>query len=932
MTVGVPVRCRHRSGLPRSPPAAPRGCLSKLGSTPTSPTMPLRHETSRDVTTQPWHRREIDEVIAVLQVDPSNGLTTAQVTERLSIAGPNRLVESKRRSTLRILADQFTDVMVLVLAAAAVLAGIVGEPQDSVAIAAILLLNGTLGFIQEFRAERAMAALRAMTAPNARVRRDGALCTIPAVALVPGDIVVLEAGVIVPADLRLIDAPNLCVDESAITGESNAIAKDTATLPGDTASLGDRVNLAYKGTVVTYGRGEGIVVATGMNTELGRIATLLEDTAAAVTPLQRRLRRFASQLAIVVLALCAIVFGLGLLRGEAPLLMFLTALSLAVAAMPEALPAVITVSLALGARRMVARHVLIRRLHAVETLGSVTYICSDKTGTLTQNRMEVVAVAQPPFHVEHAAPGDEARRPDAVLLRAMALNSDATISADGSVEGDPTETALLHYAARIGAEVAALQQRYPRLGELPFTSERGRMSTVHPDEACGTVLILKGAPERVISCCTHEWRDGAQASLDRTAAEQAAHTLASSGLRVLAFAERRDAALGAAGLMESSEGGMTLLGMVGLLDPPRPEAAAAVAECAGAGIRVVMITGDHAVTASAIARQLSIAAPHAMDAVTGGDLQRLTDEALHDRVDEFRVYARMAPEQKIRIVRALQARGESVAMTGDGVNDAPALRQADIGIAMGRAGTDVAREAADMVLVDDNFASIVAAVREGRQVYDNIRKFVRYILTGNSAEIWLLLLAPLVGLPLPLLPIHILWINLVTDGLPGLALAAEPPERDVMNRPPRPPAESVFAHGLWQHALWVGLLMGGVSLFTQGWAFSHGSMHWQSMTFTVLALSQLGHVFAVRSERQSLLSLGLSSNRLLTMAVFGTAVLQLATLYVPVLQRVFKTEALSLQELMLCGALSSVVLLAVEGEKALVRRGVLYRGRGVSRA
>ena len=879
-------------------------------------------------TSDSWHRLDVADIVTTLSVDPVRGLSETQVAERLTTNGPNALAESKRRSALRIVVDQFRDVMVLVLAAAAVVAGAVGEPHDSIAIAAILILNATLGFFQELRAERAMAALRAMAAPNARVRRDGTLRTVPAATLVPGDVVLLEAGAIVPADLRLVAAPNLRVDESALTGESQAIDKGTDPLERESASLGDRVNMAYKGTVVTFGRGEGVVVATGMRTELGRIAALLEDAESTISPLQRRLKRFAAQLAVVVLVLCALLFGIGLMRGEAPLLMFLTALSLAVAAMPEALPAVITVSLALGARRMVSRNALIRHLPAVETLGSVTYICSDKTGTLTQNRMEVVAVRRPPFRAVAESAFDT---PEPELLRAMALNSDATIATDGRAEGEPTEAALLQYAHTVGGDVAALQQRLPRAAELPFTSERGRMSTAHVDGAHGMLLVMKGAPERVVGFCTSELRDGIAVPIDRALAERTAQDMAASGLRVLAFAVRHDMAIDARSLHETSESEMTLLGLVGLLDPARPEAAGAVAECSAAGIVVVMITGDHAATASAVARQLAIAEPHSPDAVTGDALQRMDDNTLRERVDEFRVYARVAPEQKIRLVRALQARGEYVAMTGDGVNDAPALRQADIGIAMGRAGTDVAKEAADMVLVDDNFASIVAAVREGRQVYDNIRKFIRYILTGNSAEIWLLLLAPFAGLPLPLLPIHILWINLVTDGLPGLALAIEPADREVMRRPPRPPTESVFAHGLWQHALWVGLLMGGVSLFTQGWAFNNGLAHWQSMTFTVLALSQLGHVFAVRSERHSLFTLGLRSNRPLTWAVLATAAMQLATLYVPALQRVFKTQALAWQELLLCVLLSSIPFLAVEGEKVLVRRGLLYRDHTGSR-
>jgi Ca2+-transporting ATPase len=875
-----------------------------------------------------WYHRDVASVAAQLGVVTSQGLASTVAAERLTTVGPNRLAESSRKSSWRMLADQFTDVMVLVLVAAAVVAGIVGEPQDTITIAAILVLNATLGFVQEYRAERAVAALRALAASAARVRRDGSVKMVAAPELVPGDIVLVEAGVIVPADLRLVATTQLRVNESALTGESQPVDKVTAAIAEERASLGDRVNMAFKGTVATHGRGEGIVVATGMRTELGRVARLLEAVEDTRTPLQRRLERFASQLAVIVLVLCAVIFGIGLLRGEPPLLMFLTALSLAVAAMPEALPAVVTVSLALGARRLVARNALIRHLPAVETLGSVTFICSDKTGTLTQNRMGVEAVRSPPF----GATDSGSRAPDAGLLRAMVLNSDAVAAADGRVEGDPTEAAILRHARDALGDVAATVLRHPRLDEIPFSAERGRMSTLHEEAGERAFLVVKGAPERVLGLCAFEVRDGAAVPLDREAALSAAHDMASAGLRVLAFAVRHDVAEEPGGLSVASEAELTLLGFVGLLDPPRPEAAEAVAQCVSAGIRVVLVTGDHPATAGAIARQLAIATPHAPDALTGVTLEQLDDETLRDRAGELRVYARVAPEQKIRIVKALQARGEIVAMTGDGVNDAPALRQADIGIAMGRSGTDVAREAADLILVDDNFASIVAAVREGRHIYDNIRKFIRYILTGNSAEIWLLFLAPWFGLPLPLLPIHILWINLVTDGLPGLALALEPAERDIMRRPPRAPNESVFAHGLWQHALWVGLLMGVVSLLTQGWAIHSGLRSWQSMTFTVLVLSQLGHVMAVRSERDSLATQGLWSNRVLTLAIAGTVGLQLATLYVPVLNRIFKTVPLTASELGLCLALSSVVFLAVEWEKSMLRRGFRYAGwRGASR-
>jgi Ca2+-transporting ATPase len=574
---------------------------------------------------------------------------------------------------------------------------------------------------------------------------------------------------------------------------------------------------------------------------------------------------------------------------------------------------------------MVARQALIRRLPAVETLGSVTFICSDKTGTLTENRMRVHALRTPEALKRDAAPPHSPDR-HAELMRALALCNDAERGVDGALAGDPTETALLGAALGAGLDRSALERELPRVGEVPFSSERGMMTTLHRRGA-GAVAFTKGAPERVLERCTRALGPEGDVPFDTAAAAAAGERMAEDGLRVLALASRSFAELPAtaAGDPDALEHELCFLGLVGMLDPPRPEARAAIAECRGAGIEVVMITGDHPATAGAIARQLGIARDGDPRVITGGELARLSDAELAGALASARVFARVAPEQKIGLVKALQSRGELVAMTGDGVNDAPALRRADIGVAMGRGGTDVAREAAHMVLLDDHFATIVAAVREGRRIYDNIRKFVRYALTGNSGEIWALFLAPFVGLPLPLLPIHILWINLVTDGLPGLALAAEPAERGVMQRPPRLPGESIFASGLGQHAVWVGLLMGGVALLTQAWAYTGGSAHWQSMTFTVLTLSQLGHVLAVRSERESVFRQGLGSNQPLLGAVLLTVALQLATLYVPALQRVFETAPLGAGELGLCFAASGVVFGAVELEKLAVRRGLLHR-------
>jgi len=883
----------------------------------------------------PWHARSVDETCAALAVDPRCGLPAAEVAHRRAQAGWNRLEEGRRRGPLRMLLDQLTDFMVLVLLASAVVAGVLGEPQDAIAITVILTLNAVLGFVQEYRAERAVLALKALGAPQARVRREGTASVVAAEDLVPGDVVLLEAGSAVPADLRLVEAVQLRIDEAALTGESQPVEKQTRALAGDDLPLGDRANLAYKGTLATYGRGAGVVVATGMRTELGKVAALLGDDRESKTPLQRRLARFGQRLALAVLALCAVIFVAGLLRGEEPLLMFLTAVSLAVAAIPEALPAVVTVALALGARTMVRSNALIRRLPAVETLGSVTYVCSDKTGTLTENRMRAEAfwvdgadVPMPPADALDAAHWS-------LLLAALALSNDATPAADGGGTGDPTEVALLVAAARAGCTKRELETRLPRVAEVAFSSERARMTTVHGEAAGRVVAFTKGAPEQVLAVCAQRLGASGESPLDAAAILAAAGAMAARGLRVLAFAYRELDAVPVEPCADALECELRFLGLVGLIDPPRAEAAQAVALCRSAGIHVVMITGDHPATARAVASRIGILDDDDHDdhddgsagdgrVVSGPQLARMSAHELQRDVADVRVYARVAPEQKIQIVAALQARGELVAMTGDGVNDAPALERADIGVAMGRGGTDVAREAADMVLLDDDFATIVAAVREGRRIYDNIRKFVRYAFTSNTGEVWTLFLAPFVGLPLPLLPIHILWVNLVTDGLPGLALTLEPAERDVMRRPPRPPGESIFAHGLWQHAVWVGLLLGGVTLATQAWAIGSGSAHWQTMTFTVLTLSQMGHVLAVRSERESLLAQGLWSNRWLLGAVALTFLLQCATIYVPALWPIFATQPLSPLELLACVLLSGVVFVAVEIEKWLVRRGVLY--------
>jgi Ca2+-transporting ATPase len=851
-------------------------------------------------------------VAAELQTDPSDGLRDTTVRARQAQFGPNAIREGQRRGKLRMLLSQFTDFMILLLMAAAVVSGIIGDAADTAIILGIVVLNGAVGFVQEFRAERAMAALKQLAAFNATVIRDGQRQTVKADALVPGDIVLLEAGDAVPADLRLLEAIDLRLGEAALTGESLPVTKDTAPHPDPALGVADRTNMAFKGTVVLHGRGRGIVVATGMATELGQIAGMLDAVGETRTPLQQRLAIFGRQIAIAALVICGIIFLFGLLRNESPLQMLLTALSLAVAAIPEALPAVVTVVLALGAARMARSNALIRRLPAVETLGSVTTICSDKTGTLTRNEMRVVEawIAKQRVPVGQL---DATREPARSLLLALAHCNDVERSADGGLAGDPTEVALWQAAADHGLDRLA-QDKARRVLELPFDSDRKRMTTLYPDGA-GFVAYTKGAPESVLPCCDLVARDPPAEAM------QAAEAMARDGLRVLAVASRTWDTVPGSHDPDVVEQGLVLLGLVGLLDPPRAEAKAAVATCRAAGITPVMITGDHPATAQAIARAVGILDTGGA-VLTGRDLTLLSDEALRGSVRDTRVYARVDPAQKIRIVEALQANGEIVAMTGDGVNDAPSLARADIGVAMGKVGTDVAREAASLVLLDDNFATIVTAVREGRRIYDNIRKFLCFVVACNSAEIWTLFLAPFLGLPLPLLPIQILWINLVTDGLPGLALAAEPAERDVMRRPPRPPNEGLLAQGLLRQVVWVGLLMAAITLMIQAVAIHGTTAHWQTMVFTVLTLAQMWQVMAIRSGQESLFHQGILSNRPLLGAVLLTFALQMAVIYIPPLNPFFHTQALSPAELAACVAASACVFVAIEIDKYRIRRAM----------
>ncbi|WP_243371746.1 cation-translocating P-type ATPase [Geotalea sp. SG265] len=866
-----------------------------------------------------WHLLPIEDAFHRLNSSQA-GISPEEVRRRLEQHGRNQLREKRARPPWIMFLAQFGDFMILVLIAAAVIAGIIGDAGDMAPILAIVILNAIIGFVQEYRAERAIAALKRMAGFNAEVIRGGETQSVAVEEIVPGDVVLLKAGDVVPADLRLSEAYQLKMDEASLTGESFPVEKDTAVLGEASLALGERANMAYKGAVVSSGRGTGLAVATGMETELGKIASMIQAEGDIRTPLQRKLAAFGRRLALLIILVCGVIFAMGYLHGEAPLLMFMTAISLAVAVIPEALPAVVTIALALGAAKMVRQKALIRRLSAVETLGAVTHICTDKTGTLTRNRMTATELFVDGEMISAAsvAPAGEVVHDSArfYLLAAAALCNDARMNGDNGLSGDPTETALFVLAMEHGFDPVRLAAEFPRLAELPFDTQRKCMTTIHKNPG-GVAGYTKGGLETVLARSSAMLAGSAVVPLDAASFHRANEAMAASGQRVLAVAMGRWASLPADLSSEAVERDLIFIGLVGMEDPPREEAFDAVAQCRTAGIVPVMITGDHPATAAAIARRLAILEGEG-EVMTGPRLEELPLEELEKRVEDIRVYARVAPEQKLKIVQALKDRGKYVAMTGDGVNDAPALKRADIGVAMGITGTDVAKEAAAMILLDDNFATIVKAVREGRRIYANILKFITYSISANFGTLVLITLAPFLGLPLPLLPIQILWLNLLCDSLPGLALAVEPVERGAMDRPPIDPASGVFAEGRGWFMVRYGLFIGILAIALQIYAMYVGHS-WQTMVFTFLIFSRMAMALAVRSRHQSLLQLGIFSNRQLVAAIVIVAVLHICVVWIPAMQPIFVTQPLDAKEMGLVLALSVAVLLVSELEKTIMR-------------
>lgn len=890
-----------------------------------------------------WHNPSITEAASLLTTDIEHGLSDKEAKKRLERYGQNKLRKGKRFSALAIFVSQFKSLVIWVLMGAAAVSAALGETVDGIAIIAIVILNAVIGFFQEYRAEKAAAALARLTAPHCRVVRGGHSVVVAATEIVPGDILLLEGGDLVAADARLIQASALRINEAPLTGESQAVGKFTGNLPPETP-LAERKNMVFLGTSVTGGSGRALVVDTGMETELGHIAKLLETAESGETPLQRQLNRVARLLLWACFGIVALIFSLGLLRGIAPFELFLSAVSLAVAAIPEGLPAVVTVALALGVQRMVQRHALVRRLASVETLGRAQVICTDKTGTLTMGEMtarklitseSLYRVTGEGYVTEGAFFSGNIESPPwkipelLALLRASAACNDAELTLIDDrpgIVGDPTEGALLVASAKGGITRAIIETEMPRLAVVPFDSDRKRMTVIRSRESRSWAFV-KGAPEVILHRCTLiRTGQGVRelTEIDRSRLLQANTLLAHDALRVLAIAERP---LGGFSFEDGMvvndseiEQELTLLGLVGLQDPPRAEAKAAVGKCIRAGIKTVMITGDHPDTARAIGHELGILGK-GDEVLVGAELDRLDDEALKERVAQVSVYARVTAEHKLRIVRAWKSLDAVVAMTGDGVNDAPAIKEASIGIAMGITGTEVTKEAADIIITDDNFASIVAAVEEGRGIYDNIAKTLAYLLAGNTGELIVMLSAVLLGWPLPLLPLHLLWINLVTDGLPALALATDPIDPDVLNRPPRHSQETLFNWNFLKLTLLTGLLTAGVTLgvFAYELYIDNSLEQARDAAFTALVIAELLRAFGARSEQRTIWQIGLFSNLRLFLIVAVSFALQLAIHHVPMLQKLFQIEPVTLNQCVVWIGVGSIPLIILELRKVIRR-------------
>lgn len=911
-------------------------------------------------TDRAWQAIDTQQTISFLNSDSHRGLSSDTVERRQQYFGTNELKETRGRSPLTILWDQFTNIMLVMLIAVAIVSAILdlqqgNFPKDAIAIFTIVILNGILGYFQESRAEKALAALKRLSSPFVRVIRDSRIQEIEAKELVPGDIMLLEAGVQIPADGRLLEVQNLQIAESTLTGEATAVNKDAHAILGSDALLGDRLNLVFKGTEVVQGRAKAIVIKTGMETEIGRIAAMIQGVESEPTPLQQRMTQLGNVLVGGSMALVALVVIVGVLRSgwSAFAELLEISLSMAVAVVPEGLPAVVTVTLAIGTQKMIRRQALIRKLPAVETLGSVTTICSDKTGTLTQNKMVVQKVYTGSYHFNVTGSGYEpsgtfycqdnqqieTETEVKKLFQACVLCNDALLQhsrniaekkTNWSILGDPTEGALLTLAGKTEIFKEELEKTMPRVGEFPFDSERKRMSVIvdnSVENQSPYLMFTKGSTELILERCDRLLSKNSPELLEDTQKQEILETnnhLASIGLRVLGFAYKPLAEIPPANTEDASERGLIWLGLVGMLDAPRIEVSEAVQRCRKAGIRPVMITGDHPLTAMAIADKLGIATIRD-SSLTGQEIEQMSDRELEGIVTKVSVYARVSPEHKLRIVKALQKRGEFVAMTGDGVNDAPALKQADIGIAMGITGTDVSKEASDMILLDDNFATIVAATEEGRVVYDNIRRFIKYILGSNIGEVLTIAAAPLLGLGgVPLSPLQILWMNLVTDGLPALALALEPAEPNVMNRPPYSPRESIFSRGLGLYMVRIGIIFALLTIGLMVWSYNYDSLdgnpdRWKTMVFTTLCLAQMGHALAVRSDTKLTIEMNPFSNPYVLGAVTLTTVLQLLLIYVAPLRNFFNTHLLSPTELAICFGFSMLMFVWIELEKIFHR-------------